>query len=222
MLRSQTASWWAMSSKASTGFAWPSPKFSSATQDMALAPHLPPSPAARISAGGSVGAEGLTANHPCVELHLRIKSGAGVVEQDEEITEALGEVAELEEADKEARLVALQLRELKARQHRVWDEATSCFRPLEWSDVAILLRSPANKSESYAKEFSRLQVPLQVARGGFYQSLEISDLLGLLQVLDNPLQDLPLLAVLHSPLVGLTLDELATIRLTVKGPFWTA
>src|SRR5439155_19902553 len=48
-----------------------------------------------------------------------------------------------------------------------------------------------------------------------------SDLLSLLQLLDNPLQDLPVLAVLHSPLVGLTLDELAAIRLTGKGPFWT-
>jgi len=58
------------------------------------------------------------------------------------------------------------------------------------------------KAESYAKEFSRLNVPLVVARGGFYSSLEISDLLSLLKVLDNPLQDLPLLAVLHSPLVA--------------------
>src|SRR5205814_1695553 len=42
------------------------------------------------------------------------------------------------------------------------------------------------------------------------------------QVLDNPLQDLPVLAVLHSPLAGLTVNELATIRLAGKGPFWTA
>ena len=48
------------------------------------------------------------------------------------------------------------------------------------------------------------------------------DLLSLLQLLDNPLQDLPVLAVLRSPLVGLTLNELATIRLTAKGHFWTA
>src|SRR5213079_1276406 len=75
---------------------------------------------------------------------------------------------------------------------------------------------------SYAKEFSRLKVPLLVHRGGFYDSIEISDLISLLQVLDNPLQDLPVLAVLHSPLAGLTVNELATIRLAGKGPFWTA
>jgi ATP-dependent exoDNAse (exonuclease V) beta subunit len=48
---------------------------------------------------------------------------------------------------------------------------------MAWKDVAVLLRSPANKAESYAKEFSRLGIPLIVARAGFYQSLEVSDLL---------------------------------------------
>jgi ATP-dependent helicase/nuclease subunit A len=156
-----------------------------------------------------------------VELHLRLKGGANSEEGEEEAAEALAQVADFEEADKEARLVALRLRELKAEHHLIWDEKAKTFRPVDWNDMAVLLRSPANKAESYAKEFSRLNVPLQVARGGFYQSLEISDLLSLFKLLDNPLQDLPVLAVLHSPLVGLTLDELATIRLAGKGPFWT-
>jgi ATP-dependent helicase/nuclease subunit A len=158
---------------------------------------------------------------PAVELHLRLKHG-GDSQDDDPTAQALAQVGDLEEARKEARLVALRLRQLHAARHPVWDEAAHAFRPAAWSDMAVLLRSPANKAESYAKEFSRLNVPLQVARGGFYESTEISDLLSLLQLLDNPLQDVPVLAVLHSPLVGLTLDELATIRLGVKGPFWTA
>jgi ATP-dependent helicase/nuclease subunit A len=160
---------------------------------------------------------------PCVELHLRLKGGAQQPERGEETAEALAEVADLEEADKEARLVALRLRELRAQQRPVWDEKAKRFRPVQWSDMAVLLRAPTNKAESYAKEFSRLNVPLLVARGGFYESMGVSDLLSLLRLLDNPLQDLPLLAVMHSPLVGLTLDELAIIRLTAaKAPFWTA
>jgi len=159
---------------------------------------------------------------PALELHLRLKHAGDPREDDDETAQALAQIGDLEEARKEARLVALRLRQLHAARHPVWDEAARAFRPAAWSDMAVLLRSPANKSESYAKEFARLNVPLQVARGGFYESTEISDLLSLLQLLDNPLQDLPVLAVLHSPLVGLTLDELATIRLGVKGPFWTA
>ena len=158
---------------------------------------------------------------PCVELHLRRKGGSAE-EQDGEASEAQAGIVEMEEADKEARLVALRLRELKAKPFNVWDEKAGSFRPVEWNDMAVLLRSPANKSESYAKEFARAGVPLLVERGGFYASLEISNLLSLLQLLDNPLQDLPVLAVLRSPLVGLTLDELAEIRLAAKGHFWTA
>ena len=129
----------------------------------------------------------------------------------------------LEEAAKEARLTALRLRELKARAHPVWDEHAKAMRPVEWGDMAVLLRSPSGKAESYAREFTRLGVPLTVARGGFYESMEITDLLSLLQLLDNPLQDLPALAVLRSPLVGMTLDELAAIRLMApKVHCWTA
>jgi ATP-dependent helicase/nuclease subunit A len=97
------------------------------------------------------------------------------------------------------------------------------FRAAEWRDMAVLLRSPSGKAEIYAKEFERAGVPLVVERGGFYESSEILDLLSLLQLLDNPLQDVPAIAVLRSPLVGLSLDELAQIRLAAKGVhFWTA
>jgi len=161
---------------------------------------------------------------PPAELHFRLKSeSSSEVNQDEDVAPFLAELLDLQEAEKEARLIGLRLRELKASEYPVWDERAKGFRPLQWGDVAILLRAPAHKGESYAKEFSRLDIPLQVARPGFYQNLEISDLLNLLHLLDNPLQDLPALAVLHSPLVGLTLNELAAIRLALpKGYYWNA
>ncbi len=129
----------------------------------------------------------------------------------------------MRDADKEARLAAARLRELKLQRHPVWDEEARAFRAVDWRDMAVLLRSPSKKAESYAREFARSGVPLVVARGGFYASQEVMDWLNLLQLLDNPLQDVPALAVLRSPLVGLTLDELAEIRLTAgKVHFWTA
>ena len=162
--------------------------------------------------------------HPPVELHLRLRQRAREdAEPDEEADkDAAAELANLAESDKEARLLAIRLRELHRQQLPVWDESAQAWRPVEWSDMAILLRSPSGKAEAYAKEFSRLNIPLQVERGGFFSSIEIADLLSLLKVLDNPLQDVPVLAVLRSPLVGLSLDELATIRLQEKGPFWGA
>jgi ATP-dependent helicase/nuclease subunit A len=133
------------------------------------------------------------------------------------------DLAELEESGKEARLVAHRLRELLAQNYKIWDEAKAAERAVEWRDMAVLLRAPANKAEAYAKEFERAGVPLVVERGGFYDSVEIADLLSLLRLLDNPLQDVPAIAVLRSPLAGLSLDELAAVRLAAKDVrFWTA
>ncbi|MDR3456636.1 MAG: UvrD-helicase domain-containing protein [Verrucomicrobiae bacterium] len=155
---------------------------------------------------------------PRAELLIRLKPGRNESREEED-----GDLADLDEAQKEARLVARRLQQLITDQHEIWDDHAKVFRPAEWRDIAILLRSPRGKSEIFAKEFERAGIPLAVARGGFYESAEILDLLSLLQLLDNPLQDVPCIAVLRSPLVGLSLDELAEIRLGLKdGHFWTA
>lgn len=133
------------------------------------------------------------------------------------------EVADLEESAREARLLARQLNRLIASGHEIWDESAKTFRGVRPGDMAVLLRSPRGKAETYAKEFDRAGLPLVVARGGFFESAEILDLLSLLQLLDNPLQDVPCIAVLRSPLVGLTLEELGEIRLVAPGKhYWTA
>ena len=161
---------------------------------------------------------------PRVELHLKIKGASDAYnsESDDEssASRTLGDLAEVEA---EARIIAIRLRKLKEEPHQVWDDDKKDFRPVNWRDMAILLRAPANKTEVYAKEFQRAGVPLFVARGGFFESIEVLDLLNLLSLLDNPLQDLPALAVLRSPLIGLTSSELALIRLAQpRGQFWHA
>ncbi len=153
---------------------------------------------------------------PRVELLLRLKPGRDDVAADDDL-------ADLADADKEARLVALRLKQLVAEKHEIWDDEEKLFRAVEWRDVAVLLRSPSGKAEIFAKQFELAGVPLVVTRGGFFDGSEILDLLSLLQLLDNPLHDVPCIAVLRSPLVGLALDELAEIRLAAKAKhFWTA
>ncbi|MGH7978147.1 MAG: 3'-5' exonuclease, partial [Limisphaerales bacterium] len=138
-------------------------------------------------------------------------------------------LADLQEAELEALMVASRLRTLKESGHLIWDDSSAApaqpgnkFRPARWSDFVVLLRSPGGKAEVYAKQFERAGVPLHVERGGFYDTTEISDLLSLLQLADNPLQDVPCVAVLRSPMVGCSLDELAEIRLVASGHFWFA
>ena len=158
---------------------------------------------------------------PRAELLLRFKKDRNDAETGTESSN--DDLADLQETEKDARLLALRLKRLEAGKHEIWDVDEKGFRPAEWRDMAVLLRAPSGKAEIYAKEFQRAGVPLVVERGGFYDSSEIMDLLGLLQLLDNPLQDVPAIAVLRSPLVGLSLDELAQIRLTAKDVhFWTA
>jgi ATP-dependent helicase/nuclease subunit A len=159
---------------------------------------------------------------PRAELLLRFKAGRGeAIGADEE--SSADELADLGETEKEARLLVMRLKQLKAERYEIWDDEEKKFRAAEWRDMAVLLRAMSGKSEIYAMEFERAGVPLVIARGGFYESSEISDLLSLLQLLDNPLQDVPCIAVLRSPLVGLSLDELAEIRLAAKEKhFWTA
>ena len=155
---------------------------------------------------------------PRVHLHLRLTEAGqgGGVEADGD-----SDTAELTGAEHEARIVANRLRELVEQGHEI--TGANGPRAVAWGDMAVLLRSPSAKAEIYAREFARQNIPLAVAQSDFFDALEITDLLGVLLLLDNPLQDVPLLGVLRSPLVGLTDDDLATIRLAQRGVhFWMA
>lgn len=166
----------------------------------------------------------LAGDAPCVELHVIARAEEPHTDEHSETeTDAAAGVLDLLLVEREARLVARRLRELKTGRHRIWDKETNCLRPVKWSDMAVLLRSPSGRAEAFAMEFNKAGVPLLAARDGFFASLEVTDLLNLLRLLDNPLQDVPLAAVLRSPLVGLSLDELAQVRAHNSArPFWTA
>lgn len=158
-----------------------------------------------------------------VELHVRLKGRDEEEAAAETAPAEASSVAEREDLEHEARLVGLRLLKWRADPQAVWDETIGGARAAAWSDMVVLLRAPRAKAEVYAREFARLGIPLASAQGGFHEALEISDLVNLLRLLDNPLQDIPLLAVLRSPLVGLTAEELAEIRLAVpRARFWTA
>src|SRR6185437_11281628 len=150
---------------------------------------------------------------PGLEIHLRSKQADfGERNGNGNGDDGWADVMVLDEIEKDARLVALQLARLREEKLQIWDGEKEVFRAVEWRDMVVLLRSPRNKAEIFAREFNRAGVPLHVKRESFYSATEISDLLSLLQLLDNPMQDLPLLAVLRSPFVALSVDELAMIR----------
>lgn len=87
------------------------------------------------------------------------------------------------------------------------------FKPVQPGDIVILLRSPSNVAMHYMNALTALGIPATTEAGAdMMQSSEISILHSLLQVLDNPLQDIPLQSILLSPLFDFSADHLASVR----------
>lgn len=84
-----------------------------------------------------------------------------------------------------------------------------------YRDMVILLRSLAHRAPLMIRALSRMGIPVHAdVAGGFFDALEVNDCLSLLAVLDNSQQDLPLAALMRSPLMGepFTDSELVMIR----------
>ena len=87
--------------------------------------------------------------------------------------------------------------------------------PATYKDFCILMRSTASgKADLYAEVLARNNIPAYVSnKTGFFASTEVSTVINLMRVTDNPVQDIPLLAVMLSPIYGFTADELAKMRI---------
>ncbi len=111
----------------------------------------------------------------------------------------------------EAAFVAERICQLTDGQHFVRQGDT--LRPITVDDIVILLRSPGSVGMDFAQALE--QRGIQCATGGGADLLltpEIQTMRSLLQVISNPRQDIPLLAVLASPVFNFTADDLAAIR----------
>ena len=125
-----------------------------------------------------------------------------------------------EKIEVEANFIAARIRELVSGGMQVTDE-DGHLRPVRYGDIAILLRSTKSKAPRYAAALERLDIPVALAGSdSFFESVEINIMMSLLSVIDNPLQDIPLISVLRSPLYGFTPDELAAIRLKNRNGYF--
>ena len=118
---------------------------------------------------------------------------------------------ELTDPQAEARLIAARIRELM-------DTATvtegGAQRPLTYGDICILLRKRTDMPV-FVKELSRAGIPAAADKGeGFLSTPEIATALSLMRVIDNPLREVELTAVMLSPLYGFTPDDMAQLRIT--------
>ncbi len=114
--------------------------------------------------------------------------------------------------DLEAEAVARKIRALLDAPTLIPD-GSGGTRPLQARDIAILCRADQGSFARFRAALGRESIAVSAQQsGGFFRSLEITVLLNLLSIIDNPRQDIPLISVLRSPLYGFTPDELSAIR----------
>lgn len=86
-------------------------------------------------------------------------------------------------------------------------------RRYRWSDFTVLLRSVRGSVGDWIETFARSGIPCVSSSGdGFYEALEVRLFMDLLRVIENRRQDIPLLAVMRSPIFGFTEEDLVHIK----------
>jgi ATP-dependent helicase/nuclease subunit A len=156
-----------------------------------------------------------------VELLLQLTDAPSEENPDTEGTDTIDDDLDAEEA--QAAMVAARLRELHESRVSVWDAGAGTHRSTTWRDMAVLHPTPRPVAQRWARQFLKAGIPFETRRGGFFDGSEVADLINLVRLLDNPRQDLPLLAVLRSPLVNLSADELVMIRVARRdATLWEA
>lgn len=130
---------------------------------------------------------------------------------DEEETEE--EQEKVEDVVLEARFVARKIKELIDDKYQIIDKKTG-RRDIQYKDIAILLRTSSGVANVYEKEISELEIPVYSDSSSQYlQSVEIETIMSLLRIINNPMQDIPLVTVMRSPIGNFTDNELIEIRM---------
>lgn len=154
-----------------------------------------------------------------VELHLLDTSDTNRSDETDGDSETAGD--EPENNERELDFIIQKIKELHASKKQV-QNADGSFRQIQWRDFAVLRRSLAGWGTRAVAAMRQAGIPAVVnERDGYFEAQEIQLLLSLLQIIDNPEQDLPMAAVLHSGLLGLDANELGALRLTGDGSLWS-
>lgn len=123
----------------------------------------------------------------------------------------------MENIEIEAKYVADKIKKLIDSKYQVYDRKKEIFRDITYKDIAILLRSTKDKASIYEQELIKLDMPVFADSNQEYlDSIEIQTIMSLLKIIDNPMQDIPLVTVLRSNIGKFTDNELVEIRLSDK------
>lgn len=135
-----------------------------------------------------------------------------------------GANADLDKDVGQVRAVIDRIRALMTHpEKRLYDRKKGDYRDLEYRDITLLVPTRSQNLQ-IQEEFAAADIPIVINDAqNYFKTTELQVMLSLLKVVDNPLQEIPLVAVLRSPIVGMTADELAVVRLADRNaPYYAA
>ena len=154
-----------------------------------------------------------------VEFHILDEEKADSSDTNNEIRDTNDEPSLVTARRRQAAMIARRIRQMVGAdtgkaEFQIYDKQQDTPRDVQYSDIVVLMRSLAKKANDYVEVFRLAGVPVSCqATAGYFEATEISDMLCLLKVLDNPQRDIELAAVLRSPFFNISDAELATIRI---------
>jgi len=116
--------------------------------------------------------------------------------------------------NRRALMVANRIKELvEVEKFEVYDKKITAYRPCRWNDFVILTRAFEQRANNYVQILRSANIPIvSDSSAGYFATTEINDMLSLLQVLDNPRQDIPLASVLRSHFFDLSDTQFAQMK----------
>ncbi len=157
-----------------------------------------------------------------VEFHILDEEKPDDTETQEAIRNTQYETSLVTARRRQAAMIARHIRRMVGAdtgkpEFQIHDTGQNARRNIDYRDIVLLMRSLAKKANDYVEVFRLAGVPVSCqATAGYFEATEISDMLCLLKVLDNPRRDIELAAVLRSPFFKISDSELARIRIHSK------
>ncbi len=154
-----------------------------------------------------------------VEFHILDEERTDSTDTQNDMRDAQYETSLVTSRRRQAAMIARRIRQMVGAdtgrpEFQIYDTELNAPRNVDYRDIVVLMRSLAKKANDYVEVLRLAGVPVSCqATAGYFEATEISDMLCLLKVLDNPRRDIELAAVLRSPFFKISDTELAKIRI---------
>lgn len=150
-----------------------------------------------------------------IEIHLINKE-----ENIESYTEDLGleEEENIDNIQIEARMVGKIINNLikneEGNSFMIQDKSTKEYRKVQYRDIVILMRATSAMANVFTEELNNAGIPVFAdTSSGYFETIEIKTIMSILQIVDNPRQDIPMLSVLRCPIFSFSPEDIIDIRL---------